>query len=202
MQPVDSVELTISLKNDYKSQTDWYMKNEVLETLEKSDNAAEGGAYDYLLTYTDTEGVTTTLYESEKLGGDGKKNGEGLLGATKTLDEYFYLGRLGNGDAGTVKLKVALDGETLVGAYQNTLASLQMDFAVELVSSTSQTTSNRPKSVRTGDEANIMLYVILALAAGLVFLLMAILRLRSERRETVSEAEQRTPAPRSRRRRR
>ena len=65
MQPGDSVELTISLKNSFNGQADWYMKNEVLNALEDAGNAA-GGAYDYLLTYTDVSGKTTTLYSSEK----------------------------------------------------------------------------------------------------------------------------------------
>lgn len=200
MQPGDSVELTISLKNTYNGEADWYMKNQVLETLEKAGNKAEGGAYDYLLTYTDAKGTMTTLYASEKFGGDETKNGEGLLAATKTLDDYFYLGRMSKGDTGTVKLKVALDGETLVGTYQNTLASLQMDFATELP--TSRTTSLRPRSVRTGDQANIVLYVALSLIAGLVFLIVAILRLKKARQEVAWKTETERSTARTPRRRR
>ncbi|MEZ3485320.1 MAG: hypothetical protein K1W22_01630 [Lachnospiraceae bacterium] len=48
MQPGDSVELTITLKNACSENADWYMKNEVLSTLEDAGDAA-GGAYDYLL---------------------------------------------------------------------------------------------------------------------------------------------------------
>ncbi len=99
MQPGDSVELTVTIKNTFNGTADWYMKNQVLEALEDAGDAA-GGAYDYLLTYTDTKGEVTTLYSSEKFGGDGKINGVGLHGATKTLDDYFYLERLvGKSDA-------------------------------------------------------------------------------------------------------
>ena len=168
--------------------------------LEKAGNKAEGGAYDYLLTYTDAKGTMTTLYASEKFGGDETKNGQGLLAATKTLDDYFYLGRMSKGDTGTVKLKVALDGETLVGTYQNTLASLQMDFATELP--TSRTTSLRPRSVRTGDQANIVLYVALSLIAGLVFLIVAILRLKKARQEVAWKTETERSTARTPRRRR
>ena len=119
MQPGDSVELTITLKNDFDGQADWYMKNEVLEALEDAGDA-EGGAYDYLLTYTDVTNTVTTLYSSEKFGGEGRYNGVGLHGATTTLDDFFYLDRMGEGDTGVVKLMVALDGETLVNNYQNT----------------------------------------------------------------------------------
>ena len=115
MQPGDSVELTITLKNDFDGQADWYMKNEVLEALEDAGDA-EGGAYDYLLTYTDVTNTVTTLYSSEKFGGEGRYNGVGLHGATTTLDDFFYLDRMGEGDTGVVKLMVALDGGNIIGA--------------------------------------------------------------------------------------
>lgn len=190
MQPGDSVELTITLKNDWGGEADWYMKNQVLSTLEDAGDAA-GGAYDYLLTYTDAAGQTTTLYSSEKFGGDGRYNGVGLHGATTSLDDYFYMDRMGNGDRGVVKLKVALDGETLVNNYQNTYARLQMDFATELVTpgtGTSQTGSGSSRSrevIKTGDQSQIMMYVLLMLGAGLAMLLIVFLRLRKEQDETI-----------------
>ena len=200
MQPGDSVELTVTIKNTFDGEADWYMKNEVLESLEDAGDAA-GGAYDYLLTYTDTSGKTTTLYSSEKFGGEGKINGVGLHGATRTLQNYFYLDRMKNATSGVVKLKVALDGETLVNDYQNTLARLQMDFATELVQPGTQAPGQQPGQnpdtpggrrdvVRTGDDTQIMLYVALMFASGLVLLCIVILRFRREQEEdTVLRAE-------------
>ncbi|EOS73309.1 sortase B cell surface sorting signal [Dorea sp. 5-2] len=190
MEPGDSVELTISLKNSFNGQADWYMRNQVLETLEKSAEIA-GGAYDYLLTYKDASGATTTLYSSEKFGGEGRYNGVGLKGATTTLDEYFYLDRLGKEDTGVVKLKVALDGETLVNSYQSTLAVLQMDFATELVKSgtSTQTPGRNREIIKTGDQSQIMLYILLTLGSGLLLLMLAFLRMRREKEEPVWETE-------------
>lgn len=186
LQPGDSIELTITLKNDFSGQADWYMRNQVLEALEDAGNIA-GGAYDYLLTYTDTAGEATTLYSSENFGGEGRYNGVGLHGAATSLDEYFYLDRMKGESTGVIKLKVRLEPETSVNKYQNTLARLQMDFATEVVDSSGGTT-RRP--VRTGDQSRILLYIILSLAAGLVLLVTAILRLRGEREElTVSMNE-------------
>ena len=191
MQPGDSVELTITLRNDFDGKADWYMKNEVLDALEDA-KEAEGGAYDYLLTYKDAAGETSTLYSSEKFGGDGRINGVGLHGATKTLDDYFYLDRMGKDARGVVKLKVALDGETLVNDYQNTFARLQMDFATELVEdedtpTPTPTTRNRNivnrEIIKTGDQTKVMLYVSLMLAAGLVLMLLAVIRMRREQEE-------------------
>lgn len=200
MQPGDSVELTITLKNNFDGEADWYMKNEVLNALEDAGDAA-GGAYDYLLTYTDAAGETTTLYSSEKFGGDGRYDGVGLHGATSTLEDYFYMDRMGDGDKGTVKLKVALDGETLVNNYQNTYARLQMDFATELVEpGTGTPGSGNPGSgspgsssggnrevIKTGDQSQIMLYMLMMLGAGFVLLLIVFLRLRREQEEAAYE---------------
>lgn len=176
------------------------MKNEVLNALEDAGDAA-GGAYDYLLTYTDAAGETTTLYSSEKFGGDGRYDGVGLHGATSTLEDYFYMDRMGGGDKGTVKLKVALDGETLVNNYQNTYARLQMDFATELVEpGTGTPGSGNPGSgspgsssggnrevIKTGDQSQIMLYMLMMLGAGFVLLLIVFLRLRREQEEAAYE---------------
>lgn len=190
MEPGDSVELTISLKNSFNGQADWYMRNQMLETLEKSAEIA-GGAYDYLLTYKDASGATTTLYSSEKFGGEGRYNGVGLKGATTTLDEYFYLDRLGKEDTGVVKLKVALDGETLVNSYQSTLAVLQMDFATELVKSgtSTQIPGRNREIIKTGDQSQIMLYILLTLGSGLLLLMLAFLRMRREKEEPIWETE-------------
>ena len=182
--PGDSVELTISLKNDFNGTADWYMKNEGLDALEDAGNAA-GGAYDYLLTYTDAAGQTSTLYSSEKFGGDGRINGVGLHGATNTLEDYFYLDRMEGSASGTVKLKVALDGETLVNNYQNTFARLQMDFATELVESgqTPGTPGTPGRTIKTGDEARITLYLALMFAAGTGLLVVGIIMLKKRQKE-------------------
>lgn len=180
--PGDSVELTINLKNDFNGKADWYMKNEVLDALEDAGNAA-GGAYDYLLTYTDAAGETTTLYSSEKFGGDGRINGVGLHGATNTLEDYFYLDRMEGSASGTVKLKVALDGETLVNNYQNTFARLQMDFATELVQSDTQTPGTPGRTIKTGDEARVTLYLALMFAGGTGLLVAGLLMLKRRQGE-------------------
>lgn len=205
LQPGDSVELTVKLRNKYKDEVDWYMTNEVLKALEES-GKAEGGAYDYLLTYTDAKNQARTLYASEKFGGEETRNGVGLKSATKTLENYIYLDRTTSGAEGTVKLKVALDGETLVNNYQNTLARLQMNFATELPTDSSTPGSRnsggnggRREIIKTGDESQTLLFVLLTLGAGLIFLLAAIMRLRRDD-EDEEEENTRIHSGRSRRR--
>lgn len=176
IQPGDSITLQVNLKNDSKNRADWYMTNEVLQTLEESQDSAEGGAYTYILTYQNPAGEETILYSSEVVGGeeDTSKEGEGLHQATNTLEDYFFLGRLKDGEAALVKLYVKLDGETQGNDYQDTLARLQMNFAVEKVNDGTKTVT-----VQTGDDiAPMMLFSFLTLASGLILLIFAVLMLK------------------------
>ncbi len=211
LQPGDSVTIGLTLENREKSNTDWYMTNQVLQSLEDTQSAASGGAYTYELTYTDSAGAVTTLYSSENVGGEKESAlGEGLHEATATLGEYFYLDRLEQGTSGKVALKVALDGETQGNGYQNTLAKLQMSFAVEPVSGGNggsgggngggggsdnpgggtPGTPDGPSSVayslgavQTGDASHLVLWSALALMAGLALLVWAVVCFRREEGE-------------------
>lgn len=163
--PGDTITLEVSIKNSSEDKTDWYMTNEVLETLEESKDSAEGGAYTYILTYKGADGTETVLYSSETVGGEGSgaEQLEGLHQATDSLEDYFFLERLDKGEQGTVTLFVELDGETQGNDYQSTLARLQMNFAVEEVTA-------RTVTIQTGDASNLMLYAGIALASGIVLL--------------------------------
>ena len=145
LQPGDSATFTIKLTNSNEATTDWYMTNEVLESLEdntdpKSPNfKASGAAYSYKLTYTDPMGSVRTLFDSDEVGGDDKASDdlEGLKEATDALraiddQDYLYLDQLATGQSGQIDLEVGLDGETQGNDYQDTFANLQMNFAVEL----------------------------------------------------------------------
>jgi hypothetical protein len=182
LQPGDDIVFTVTLENQNGETTDWWMTNEVLYSLEdrSANSATGGGAYTYVLTYTDKNGNATTLFSSDTVGGDTiSPGGEGLHQATNALEDYFYLDTLTSGQNGSITLEIALDGETQGNDYQDTLADLQMNFAVELVSS-GTTTSDRTV-IRTGDTTRILPYVI-GLGVGCVLLLFAILRLRRERK--------------------
>lgn len=157
------------------------MTNKVLKSLEDAQTVAEGGAYSYILTYIKQDGTKETLYSSEEVGGETKNaSGEGLHQATNSLKDYFYLDRLKSGQSGEITLKVKLEGETQGNTYQDTLAKLQMNFAVELVddSTTPGTPDNPTKTpskkspsrttVKTGDNSRVLLYSVIALIAGLV----------------------------------
>lgn len=199
--PGDSISLQVGIRNSGEGETDWYMTNEILQSLEESQSVAEGGAYTYELTYVDHSSKETVLYSSETVGGEGSSEaGEGLHQATDSLEDYFYLDRLKKGESGSVHLKVALDGETQGNGYQDTLAKLQMSFAVEKVTADVEYRPGDPIKItktqkivrsapKTGDPTNIIGICAVALASGLVLLIIGIVIIKRRKKDEKGEQE-------------
>ena len=180
--PGDSIEIKVDVRNDSQEDTDWYMSNEVLKSLEEG-STAQGGAYGYYLRYVNGSGEETVLFDSDTIGGD---EGEGALQeVTGSLEDYFYLDRLGSEEGGSVYLTVALDGETQGNDYQNTLAQLQMNFATEIAQPDTVQEKDRiiyrTRRVKTGDESQTLLYSTIALASGLVLLGSGVMALKKKK---------------------
>lgn len=156
IQPGDSIRLSIALKNSSSRATGWYMSNKVIETLEDDSSTASGGAYTYLLTYTDPRGVEDVLFSNEALGGEDaqKGAGEGLKQATGSLEDYFFLDTLENGQSGKVYLTVSqiLDPDTPRAVIA--------------------------RSVQTGDPTQILPYCAAALAAGILLQILGIMAMK------------------------
>ena len=201
LQPGDSIDLQINIENKSVDATDWYMTNEVVKTLEDSNNSAQGGAYTYILTYVAPDGTETVIYSSESVGGENilKDSAEGLHQATGTLEDHFYLDRLESGKKAYIKLFVGLDGETQGNAYQDTLAKLQMNFAVEKVTAATVTTTiikGEDKEVvvereiyvvKTGDESQVILFSVLALLSAGVLVILALKQMKERENSLVSK---------------
>jgi len=212
LQPGDSILFTVNLKNENSVSTDWYMTNEVLYSLEdrSANSGTRGGAYTYELIYTDKSGRENVLFSSDTIGGDSAgEEGQGLHAATGALEEYFYLDSLGTGQGGTITLLIALDGETQGNDYQDTLADLQMNFAVELNNRSPVTvTEEEPPTylpptqeeipledmpedstptattiVKTGDETDMVPYIVAMGISGALILALAIYSLKQSRKE-------------------
>ena len=136
-----------------------------------------------------------TLFDSDTVGGENgttvEETLEGLHGATSALKDFFYLDTVNNGEGGIITLEVALDGETQGNSYQDTLADLQMNFAVELRDDLpTQPTPNQPGNpptpvddtqptpepgrrtdiVRTSDESQLPLLAAISGVTGLMLL--------------------------------
>ena len=206
MLPGDTMKIGVKIKNSESIQTDWYMSNEILKSLEDY-SQAENGAYTYKLSYKDVSGKETVLYDSDTVGGEDKKSGEeGLHQATNSMEDYFYLDRLDKNETGTVELEVGLEGETQGNAYQNTLAKLQLNFAVEKVSKKTKVEKGKNKVVKktmtgksstirktavtspkTGDTMHALLFSAIALVSGIVVLIIAVLAVKRRREDEKGE---------------
>ena len=137
VQPGDETTITVTVRNTSGKTVDWYMLNNIIQTLEES-NGAQNGGYTYILTYVTSSGSTRELYNSNKVGGGGQAGytnpaGDGLKEIDDALKEYMFLERMDTGKSGVVTLYVALDGESQDNSYQNAEADLQLRFAVEVV---------------------------------------------------------------------
>lgn len=209
IQPGDSIRLRVALKNAGQQATGWYMTNQVLATLEESQSTAAGGAYTYRLVYEGPAGEEDVLYSSEAVGGEGdtSRAGEGLHQATGSLKDYFFLDTLNQGQEGSVYLTVSLDGESQGNDYQDTLAQLQMNFAVENADPVEVTVTPTPRterntirrtlpqdsrnivaaSVQTSDPTQILPYCAAALAAGIALLILGAVVMKRRQRDQEQE---------------
>lgn len=193
IQPGDTIQLQVGIGNTGSGETDWYMTNEVLQSLEDTQSVAEGGAYGYELVYAAPDGEETVLYSSETVGGEDTAGGEGLHQATGALEDYFYLGRLESGEEGRVLLTVELEGETQGNDYQDTLARLQMNFAVEEVEPNTVVEQGEDNVInrvvkkvvttapRTGDPTQMLGLCAAALVSGIVLLILAVVSMKRRR---------------------
>lgn len=204
LQPGDTVNISLDLHNSYDALTDWYMTNEVLQSLEDSQSVANGGAYSYILTYVDPDGTEELIYSSETIGGENAGISEkGLHQATGNMEDFFYLGGLDMGETAQIRLTVALEGETQGNDYQDTLAKLQMNFAVEVLEDipgiTVDENGNRirkrtvagdgisqfitlgkVRSVKTGDDMVSVPFSIVTLLLGIGFVVLAFYKKKKE----------------------
>lgn len=186
IQPGDTADISINLKNAYKDATNWYMKNQILSSLEDSVNNANGGAYTYRLTYVSPSNETTTLYSSEAVGGGNDATvREGLNEVNDSgIDDYFLLGELKNGQSAKVELMVVLEGESQGNSYQETLADLSMDFAVEIAATGADRNPNYASLLQTGDQFLNNLPIYLGVAClGLLILIIAIIGRRKKKQD-------------------
>ncbi|HBA50876.1 MAG TPA: hypothetical protein DCZ91_24380 [Lachnospiraceae bacterium] len=195
LQPGDSVAISLGLENRSGQVSEWYMTNRVLSSLEDHSDEARGGAYAYRLAYTGQDGQETVFFDSATIGGDrSSAAGLGLHEAVEGMGEYFRLGTLAPGEKGTVTLSVALDGETQGNDYQNTLADLSMNFAVDTLNPTGDDGGGEPEpgksyttgGPKTGDSNSLALWSCIAFGSGVLLLVLALLGMKKGRREEAS----------------
>lgn len=198
--PGESFTMKAVMQNSSKNKTDWYMSNEILQALEESKQSANGAAYTYVLTYHASEDATPVeIYNSSSVGGTTKTSDtEQGLKEVKDLKDYFYLDRLEPSEEAYVCLYVKLGGETHVNSYQDTIAKLQLNFAVEKISegtttkeitkeikkvNTETVVKVVPTMVQTGDNAQVGLFSALTLGSAAVLIVLAVRAMMKRRSE-------------------
>jgi hypothetical protein len=193
----------VDLYNNSSNTTYFYLTTSILQSLEDSSNASNG-AYTFSLIYQSANGTQTVLYSNDTVGGENTENGVGLNQVKLTdTDSYVYLDSLAAGGTGKVLLNITLDGNTQDNSYMNTLAKLQLRFAVENAAQTTTSYENRytpgevvtiknpdtivtileeltPLAPKTGDVLIPMLLAMAAFAGGLVLLVWAIILMKKK----------------------
>lgn len=183
LEPGDSMTFTFTYKNSSADSTEWYLSNEVVETLEQS--GGENGGYTYqLINYGKKEG-TVTIFSSEAVAGADSQNPDtadkGLKSATNATKDWLYIDTLASGQSGRTELTVALDGESQANSYQTTKGQLKIAYSVEKTA-TGETVYEHVKGVNTGDTTNLILPAAMFLAA-LLLLILAIMSYRRDRKD-------------------
>ncbi len=190
IEPGDEINISIQLENSYNGEADWWMENRVLKSLEDN-SVAKGGAYTYELIYTDSKGSENTIFSSDTVGGEDTTAGVGLYEAHEVLKDYFYLETMGADTASSLRLHIVLDGETQTNSYQDALAELTVNFAVEVPKTTKK--PNDPEVIvdkkqtivylpNTGDRSNLHLYAVTFACSILLFIIAAVMLRRSSRK--------------------
>ena len=181
LEPGDSITITQTYVNSSDNETEWYIRNEILDTLETS-NAMNGG-YSYKLV-----SGGQTLFDSEAVGGNGSESGKsGLLQINDAVtgenagETWIHIDTLKAGAKGTTTLTVALDGESQTNVYQNTNGKLDIQYAVEDKEKEGETIY-KTKSVDTGDTTSLVM-PIAVFAAAVVLLVLAVLSYRKDRKD-------------------
>lgn len=180
LQPGDDVTFEVSYTNEYNGETDWYLENTVVKTLEKTQGTnAEGGGYTYELIHEDSNGESETLFSNEKVGGEATPNNmEGLEQATNALDDWFYLETLGYQDSGKVTLKVAFEGETQANEYMDTDGELDLRFAVEIP-------ETDKRIIKTGDNTTLGIWSAVCILAAVLLLILAVFSRRKDKKAAI-----------------
>lgn len=182
MEPGDSVTINQTYVNESDNNTEWYLRNEVLDAFEK---ASEEGGYTYILTSGGVE-----IFNSDQVGGADAPDAsdeKGLQLATDATGEWIHIDSLGPGESGETTLYVALDGESQANVYQSTDSVIELQYAVEDEELEDVIKHVPGKGVNTGDSTNMLLPIMVFLGAALL-LVLALVSYRKDKRKDGEQA--------------
>lgn len=184
LEPGDTVSLTYKYvnKDSESEETDWYLNNQILDTLE--DTKATGGGYSYKLVNHGKSTGNVTLFDSNAVGGQDTSIDEGLKQVNKAItgdggEKFIYIDTLAYGEGGSTEIIITLEGESQPNSYETKTAELSVAYAVEKKVGEETTIY---KHVNTGDTTNILLPAIVFIAA-LVLLILSFKSIRKDRKD-------------------
>ena len=183
LEPGDPLDYEVTYTNKSGKTTEWYMLNDVLETLEDSRDIAENGGYTYILKNIGPDGTETVYFDNSKVGGKNKTGGlEGLKQATNAMKDYFFIQTLGPKQSGKTTLHVELDGETHVNDYMDTKGVVRLAYAVEIIEKGNSNGGTESDGTKTGDPVD-LIKGLLIMTLALIIGLLAYLNWRRERKD-------------------
>ena len=128
--PGEEVTYTVTFRNDSRTDSDWYMLNDIIDSFEDAGEAS-GGAYEYELTMSGPGGERV-IFSSERIGSASDSSSVGLHQTSDALKDYFFLAALAPGESGKITLKMKLDAEAS-NSYMRSAAKLDFVFRVVTV---------------------------------------------------------------------
>lgn len=206
VQPGDTASISVDLYNNSGNTTYYYLTTSIVKSLEDASNASNG-AYTFSLVYQAADGTQTVLYNNDTVGGEGTSDLVGLNQVKITEnDSYVYLDGIKAGGQGKVFLNITLDGNTQDNSYMNTLAELQLRFAVENAAGTTTRYEDRytpgevvtvknpdtivtileelvPLAPKTGDVILPMVFSMVAFVGGIVLFVWAVVLMKKKNEE-------------------
>ena len=181
LEPGDSITITQTYVNSSDEETEWYIRNEILDTLETSKDM--NGGYTYKLV-----SGGQTLFDSEAVGGrDSESDEQGLKQLNDAItgenagEKWIHIDTLKSGAKGTTTLTVALDGESQANIYQATNGTLDIQYAVEETAKEGETIY-KTKPVNTGDTTSMILPIAAFLGAA-ALLVLAVMSYKKDRKD-------------------
>lgn len=181
-------------------------------------NSNSGGSYSYKLVYISPQNEEKVILTNEVVSGDaGIGETSGLKDATESTGEWFYLDTLAPGATAKVILTVGIDGETHGNRYFDTNAELELAFAAEPTDEPGtlgqakqpdpdtpkkdNPTSDQPKNPanqtekakgklsQTGDMIPLTIIAVVAIAAGILVVVVAMRNRRESREDEEGDAQ-------------
>ena len=181
LEPGDSITITQTYENQSDKDTEWYIRNEILEKLEDSEEM--NGGYSYRLV-----SGGRVLFDSDAVGGEGSESDEqGLEQINDAItgedagEKWIHIDTLSPGGKGTTTLTVALDGESQANAYEEKDGTLDVQYAVEDIANEGEIIYHY-NEVDTGDTTNLLL-PIAAFLGSLILLILAFISWRKDRKD-------------------